>query len=230
MMKKAAALPNQTKVTDYYKIVSELDAAVFQLRQQNSSLLSSHDAMKKRLDKLESSSFHSLGAVTSNQSLLQRMMDQAISQVGKQSRGMRYNDPVLEHFSLNVWILGGRRLYEIFYSNFKGVFPSPTTIQEKLNRFHIPLEEGVCNVHLVKEYLVNNGAPLVVGLSEDATGVVGRREYRAKTNSVIGFVTPVKSNGFPDPTLSIVRDALDIVRLFRLYERARLAILKIKIN
>lgn len=74
------------------------------------------------------------------QSLLTRMMRQAVKQFGKKPKGLRHDDVVLEHFCINVWILGGRRIYEIFHSNFIGIFPLPSTIQDRLRTFDIPLD------------------------------------------------------------------------------------------
>ena len=41
-------------------------------------------------------------------------------------------DQALNNFCLNTFILGGKRLYEIFHANFKGVIPSPRTMGERL--------------------------------------------------------------------------------------------------
>jgi len=172
--------------------------------------------MQHRFDRIEDTS------TSLEQSLLKRMMDQAIRQRGKKSRGYRYDeDPVLEHFCMNVLILGGRRLYEIFNANFKGVFPSLTTVNKRLSQFNSSADEGSTNIQLIKDFLVSNGAPLVVSFSEDATGVVGRREYHPKSNSLVGFSLPLGPNGFPDPSLSIARTAQDIIRQFKSYDRAR---------
>ena len=131
------------------------------------------------------------------------MMNQALKQAGKKSKGIRHDDPVLEHFFLNVWILGGHRMYEIFNSNMPTGFPSPSTIHQRLLRFDLSLNEASLNIAAVKDYLITNNAPLTVCLSEDATGVVGRVEYYAKTNSLIGFSGSLKKNGFPIKMLSL---------------------------
>ena len=71
---------------------------------------------------------------------------------------------MLEHFSLNLWILGGRRTYEIAYANPVGVFPSPRSIEMKLARFSNIAEKGVIDVHKLKDYLVRNNLPFVVAV------------------------------------------------------------------
>jgi hypothetical protein len=79
------------------------------------------------------------------QSIWIRMMRQAVKQFGKKPKGLRHDDVVLEHFCINVWILGGRRIYEIFHRNFIGIFPSPSTIQDLLRTFDIPLDQDGIN-------------------------------------------------------------------------------------
>jgi hypothetical protein len=85
------------------------------------------------------------------------MMWQAVKQFGKKTKGLRHDDVVLEHFCINVWILGGRRIYEIFHSNFIGIFPSPSTIQDRLRTFDLPSQDGI-NFSAVVEYLKTNNA------------------------------------------------------------------------
>lgn len=206
---------NQRRIEDYFKFVEKLEE-VIQLRNLNQSLKSKLSVMEAKFNALQSTSQEE-----SNQSLLQRMMNQAMKQAGKKSRGFRHDDPVLEHFCLNIWILGGRRLYEIFHSNFTGAFPSPTTIHNRLLRFDLSVTEDSVNYSAVKDFLVTNNAPLTVCLSEDATGVIGRVEYYEKTNSLIGFSGPLQNNGFPAPNAFIVRTANDIVHQFGQYDRAR---------
>jgi hypothetical protein len=92
------------------------------------------------------------------QSLLTRMMRQAVKQFGKKPKGLRHDDVVLEHFCINVWILGGRRIYEIFYSNFIGIFSSSSTIQDRLRTFNLRSQDGI-NFSAVVEYLKTNNAP-----------------------------------------------------------------------
>lgn len=215
-MKKSALDPTQTIILNYFKFVDELEGRLFKINEENTSLRQLMKKMQLRFDRIEDTT------ILPQQSLLKRMMDQAVRQRGKKSRGFRYDeDLVLEHFCINVLILGGRRLYEVFNANFQGVFPSLTTINKRLSQFNSSADEGSTNIQLVKDYLVANGASLVVSFSEDATGVVGRREYHAKSNSLVGFSLPLGPNGFPDPSLSIARTAHDIVRQFEAYDRAR---------
>nr|CAH0104464.1 unnamed protein product [Daphnia galeata] len=85
-------------------------------------------------------------------------------------------DQALNNFCLNTYILGGRRLYEIFHANFKRVFPSPRTMGERLAKHQTFIPEGVVNVEGLKEYLTLHNLPMMVSLSEDATAAVGKRQ------------------------------------------------------
>ena len=203
-------------ITDYYEVIDMLE----KLQNENEYLKSSINQMKTQFESIRKQySGGSDGG--SGSSLLNKMMAQAIKQCGKQAKGLRHTDPALEHFSLNVWILGGRKLYEIFNANFPAIFPSPTTIQRKLMRFDKAVDEGSLNVTVLKDYLITYKLPLVICLSEDATALVGRREYHAKTNRVVGFSLPLQTNGLPDASVSIAKTASDIIKQFQKYGRAR---------
>lgn len=217
-LQKSAQNPYQVSLHGYFETVDKMDY-VLQLNRENESLVKSLNALKAKFCALQIP--HDTNISLSGNSLLKRIMQQSISQHEKQSKGFRHKDPILEHFCMNVWILGGRKLYEIFNSNFQGVFPSPSTIERKLAKFGMSVDEGVVNVHALKEYITSNNLPPIVCLSEDATALVGRREYSSKTNSVVGFSLPLKPDGFPDTSLSIARTASDIIRQFQKYDRAR---------
>ena len=156
-MKKSALDPTQTSILNYFKFVDELEGRLFKINEENTSLRQLMKKMQLRFDRIEDTT------ILPQQSLLKRMMDQAVRQRGKKCLGFRYDeDPVLEQFCMNVHILGGRRLYEVFNANFQEVFPSLTTINKRLSQFNSSADEGSTNIQLVKDYLVANGAPLVV--------------------------------------------------------------------
>jgi hypothetical protein len=205
---------NQILVTDYYGIIDKLDKLLY-LEKENKSLILSFNHMKEQLNSLQK---HYNG--DTGPSLLNKMMAQSIKQHGKHPKKFQHRDPTLQHFFLNVWILGGRKLYEIFNANFPEIFPSPTTIERRLLQFDKSVDEGSLNIGVLKDYLSTNNLPLVVCLSEDATALVGRRQYHPKTNRVVGFSVPLPNNGLPDVSVSIARTASDIIKQFRKYNRA----------
>lgn len=86
---------------------------------------------------------------------LKKMLHQSILQSKKKAKGYRYMDKGLNNFCLNTNILGGRRMYEIFHANFKGVFPSPRTMGERVAKFQKFVPEGKpfykINQHLIPQ-------------------------------------------------------------------------------
>jgi hypothetical protein len=60
----------------------------------------------------------------------------------------------------------------------------------------------------------------VISISEDATAIVGRREYCATTNSIFGFSLPLQPNGLPKSSDAEVGTVGDIINMFKNYDRA----------
>ena len=121
---------------------------------------------------------------------------------------------------MNTFIIYGRKFYEVMHENFRRGFPSPRTIEKKIAKFVLLLiREGEIGAEVFKDYLLRNNLPLVCSIAEDATGVVGRREYSSELNSVVGCSLPLKSSGLPDFNMSIVKQVKDIRKMFQLYER-----------
>lgn len=133
-MRKAALSFGQTNVLDYFKILEE----VGKLEQQNKFL---RDSVKAMTERFRRTTCHQQTKSPISE-LLTRIMRQAISNSGANPKGRRYQDQVLVRFAINIWILGGRRTYEILYSNLQGAFPSPSTVQVKLSKFETSLIEG----------------------------------------------------------------------------------------
>lgn len=184
---------NQMFVTDYYKIVDKFDK-LLNLVKYNKSLLLFFKHMKEQLNLLQKKF---MGESGTGSSLLNKMMAQSIKQQGEHPQKFQHSDPKLQHFSLNIWILGGRKLYEIFNANFPEIFPSPTTMERRLQQFDRSVDEGSLNIDVLMDYLTTNNLPFVVCLSEDATAVEGRRQFHPKTNRVFGFssLPPLQNNG-----------------------------------
>ncbi len=135
-----------------------------------------------------------------SKSLLQRITEQAREHAEKKPRGFRYNDEVLLRFAMNSWIMGGRQFYEVLYENLDA-FPSPRTVQARIADYDDTVPEGQVNVKKLKDYLVKHQLPFIVTLAEDATSIVGKREYHCKTNRIFGFSLPLRENGITKFTL-----------------------------
>lgn len=138
----------------------------------------------------------------------------------KKKYGFRYRDDVLNTFCMLAFLTGGRRFYEIQIENFSGVFPSVRTIQKHLKKYDFSVLEGTLNVIGLKQFLILNNLPLTVCICEDATAILGRREYDSGTNSVMGFSLPMEPNRLRNANLAKVKTAEDIIHLFETLPRA----------
>ena len=93
-----------------------------------------------------------------------------------------------------------------------------------IKKFNHSVPEGHLNVKGLKKYLTDNNLPLMVCVCEDATALVGRREYHNTSNSVMGFSLPMERNGLRNANLLKVKNASDIVNFFETLPRASLAV------
>jgi hypothetical protein len=75
--------------------------------------------------------------------LLSRIVKQTNSQATKKANGRRFEDQVLKKFAVNLWIMGGRRCYEILQSNLLGVLPSSQTIHHEMAKYQMPVVDGI---------------------------------------------------------------------------------------
>jgi hypothetical protein len=82
----------------------------------------------------------------SSGTILTRMINECLRQESASSTGQRYKDKVLLKFGMNIWILVGRKLYEIRHSNVRGIFPYPKTIQVKLLEYDNSVAEGMLRI------------------------------------------------------------------------------------
>lgn len=70
------------------------------------------------------------------------MMFQVSKQASTNAKGHRINDTGLIRFALDLWIMAGRRTYEIVNANLPEVFPAPRSIEIKLSKYQMAVIEG----------------------------------------------------------------------------------------
>ncbi len=156
-------------------------------------------------------------------SLLTRMNMKFEVNKNRHPNGYRHEDEVLNKFAMTSRILSGRQHYEWMCANFPGIFPSISTIEEKINRYSDydkNSKEGDINIETLSNYLDSNKLPRVVLLAADATATVGRREYCPRTNALTGFSLPLNSDGLPDSTFASATSVETMIRAFRNLPRA----------
>lgn len=74
---------------------------------------------------------------------------------------------------------------------------STKTIQRHMDKNTQEIKEGFLNIDGLKQYLVSNGFPLAVAISEDGTRITPAVEYDYKDDSLRGLVAPLDGNGLP---------------------------------
>lgn len=138
---KVSYLSEQSSLTDYFVILDQVE----KLETKNSQLCRVVREIITKYKSLQSRNPVGCESTPTMEKsiILKRMMDQAIIQGKKSGRGNRFDDGVLEHFCMQLWILGGRRTYEILHANLTGIFPSPRTIESRLASFQEPILEGI---------------------------------------------------------------------------------------
>lgn len=117
-------------------------------------------------------------------------IDNLLLNLTQSSNNYRYSDAI-KHFSLCLYIIGGRQLYEFVRINLSGAIPSLTLIHELISESNTKLSEAEFKFESVQQFNSNFGF-----CSEDTTGVVRRVEYDSSTNSFVGFSTPIR-DGIP---------------------------------
>lgn len=113
-------------------------------------------------------------------------------------KGRRY-DSELMSFCVRQKILGGNLLYRTLKNNAEDALPSPSAVNNKLQKMRNSITEGMLRHEELRTYLESLKLPMIVSLSEDATNVTGLIEYSPKFNQIVGFVPPLKKNvGMPE--------------------------------
>lgn len=130
----------------------------------------------------------------------------------RHKQGRRYDDDI-KKFAAHVFIVGGRLNYETLSANLP--LPSISTVSRVLHNEYPQLVEGKLRAKELKTYLLANGHPMHVWLSEDGTRISGKVQYDATTNQLVGIVQNLDANtGLPVPAQLDVNTAADIANHF----------------
>jgi hypothetical protein len=130
----------QLKITEFYypicQKISELAETHFDLKESLRMMTQNFQKLKEKDNKRDET-------ILSSGTVLTRMINECLQQESAPSRGRRYKDEVLLKNRKNLWFLGGRKMYEIIYADFRGIFPCPRTIQVKLLEYDNSVAEGM---------------------------------------------------------------------------------------
>ena len=121
---------------------------------------------------------------------MERMLKQALSQVADPAKAVGTKILSSSIFALICGFLEEEE-YTRNNANLPGVFPSPRCIENKLASFEDTSPEGLLNMLKLKIFWNNNNLPHYFTIAKDATAVVPKMEYNARTNRLVGFSLPL---------------------------------------
>lgn len=132
----------------------------------------------------------------------------------RQKAGYRFPEEI-KLFSSYFRMLAGKRAYEFIQRNLPESIPSLSSVNKNIRKRDSPIIEGVLRCDELLLYLQERQLPLSVSLSEDATRIIGRVQYDARSNQIVGFVLPSnENNGMPIPYSFNARNAKEIATHF----------------
>ncbi|KAK3911226.1 GPN-loop GTPase 1 [Frankliniella fusca] len=172
-----------SKITDYFKILSDIEILVKQNEQLREQLVKNMTAAMN---------------FTSSQPpklsyMLELLLESAKTNAGKKAGGERY-DNVIKELGHILFHVGGLQLYEILCKNLP--LPSVSTIRRVTYKTDVILE-GVFRFKELEKFLQERNLPLKVIMSEDGTVVAQRIQYHSSQNQIVGFTLPLDENGVP---------------------------------
>ncbi|CAF4032409.1 unnamed protein product [Rotaria sp. Silwood1] len=129
-------------------------------------------------------------------SFLKIFIDNIICNISKSSNHFRYHD-LVKKFAICLYILGGKQTYEFIRMNLYGSLPSLFTLNDILNNSDTAMEEGEFTFDALQQQLHSLDTKFCFS-AEDSTGIIRKIKYNAKTNSFVGFLSPL-DNGIPIP-------------------------------
>ncbi|CAH1171175.1 unnamed protein product [Phaedon cochleariae] len=131
----------------------------------------------------------------SNIPVFLKILNKAAQQNMKLTKNNKFSDDLLQ-FSVYLFIIGGRLLYESLYANLKKSLPSVSTVTRTIastNNF----EEGVLRFRELNEFLEKRKLPKIIWISEDATRITGRIQYNP-TSDTLGQVLLEKNTNIDE--------------------------------
>lgn len=130
----------------------------------------------------------------SEHSFLSLFIDNITFNLPKSRNKFRYHDSV-KRFAVGLYILGGRQAYEFVRLNLYGSLPSLVTLNSIISNNNQKIDEGKFRFDLLNQQFGSSSSNFCY-LSEDCTGVIQKVKYDMRTNSFVGFSTPL-NNGIP---------------------------------
>ena len=173
--------PTQTCITDYFKILDDIEI----LAKQNAKL-------SKLLQQSNNKSLNTGGLTP----ILRQILINAEKNAFIYPSQRRHTE-ILKKFSTALFIYCGPLAYDFLHQNMCQALPSLRTVQRIIHAQYKTLHEGIFRFDELLTHITDHNAPKIVSIGEDATRVIGRVDYDLETNRCVGFVLPLDANGLP---------------------------------
>jgi hypothetical protein len=128
------------------------------------------------------------------ESFLQSFINNVTSNLYKSSNRYRYEDQVMR-FAMILYIYAGQHSYEFVRLNLGAALPALPSLKKRISDSNVGTVEGEFKYDLLAKHLQATKTKYVL-LSEDCTGVIKKIRYNKKTNTFVGFCTPI-ARGLP---------------------------------
>ncbi|CAF3692178.1 unnamed protein product [Rotaria socialis] len=125
---------------------------------------------------------------------LKLFIDCIMKNLNKSSNNYRYSKSV-EEFAISLYFLGSKITYEFVRLNLSPALPSMQKLNKIIFNSDLKISEAQFLFDKLNEHLNGIGVTYAFG-AEDRTGIIQKINYGQRTNSFIGFSTPLV-NGIP---------------------------------
>lgn len=146
--------------------------------------------------------------------LLGKLLEAANRNSAYKKGGWRY-DSQIKRYAAYLRMICGPLAYETIQRNLECALPSLSSTNRYIKSANCHITEGILRTEELLIYLKERNLPLTVAISEDATRIIGRVQYDAASNQLVGFTLPLsRSNGMPIPYSFPARSAQEMYNHF----------------
>lgn len=191
----------------------------FHLTNREQQLLNENSNLKDIIQSYIESSSASSNAGTSRSDLVESEFLGDLINSGKKNkdkdfRAHRFDEPI-KNFASYVFTVGGRKTYEIFEGNLKGIVPSISTVKNTMKSSVEPVLEPSFRFEGLKKHLDDYDLPYTVWISEDSTRITRKIQWDSQNDQISGFVPPLNDDGVPIIG-SLPAESYEQIRYFKL--------------
>ena len=216
-MLKVAIDPNQTKITDYYKLLDKIKSLA--------SSSSEYGSIINEVDKIQRERLtlcHPELETEKIGSLFKQLLENITLNANKVPQARRH-DHIIKKFSTSLLIYAGPRTYNFLHRNIPDGLPCFRTVQRITRSEYKSMREGEFLFADLLAHLHSSNADKVVAIAEDATRVIARAEYDSETDIIVGFMLLCDTNDLPLCNLFIATSFSAIESMFKDNEIAKFA-------